>query len=496
MVKTKNDPKNVKIYSHHYLIRLTKPHLANMVIELSVHDLIRQQDVDRQSAQISELQAQIAIQQSQIAALQKNSSNSSKPPSSDMPSAPDRKHNNSRKSSGKKPGGQLGHKGITLQPVDSPDDTIECVPTDCENCGVLLDGQTAPPQLLSVTQVKDIPPIEPTITEYHQFARTCACGHTTIGILPDGITPNDGGIQIGPNASSFLVYLNTAHHIPYDRLGIVSRDIFNFPLSVGTIANKLEKAAVAAVPVAKKILTFLHSSKWVGSDETGVRVAGKRIWQWIWQNAGASYYVVSLKRDYQTVKDHFGENFLGVLIHDCLGAQNKTKALAHQLCHAHLLRDLQFIIDAGLGDMAWAYKMQRLLLCSQRARDHSWAEGFASALRQTIQADYLRRLDNMIEVPVASKAAIKLRNRFRKHKDKILYFMSDPDIPPDNNGSERAVRPAKTKQKVSGGFRSNRGADRHALLLSVIETAKKQDLNVLETIKKLLSGEDVVLFRG
>jgi transposase len=430
----------------------------------------------------------------QVATLQKNSNNSSKPPSSDMPSV-DRKHNNSRKPSGKKPGGQPGHKGVTLQPVDNPDRKEECVPTDCENCGALLDENSLQ-QLESVTQVKDIPPIVPIITEYQLFSRTCVCGHTTIGSLPEGITPQDGGIQIGPNASSFLVYLNTAHHIPYERLGIVSRDIFNFPLSVGTIANKLEKAAVAAVPVAKKILAFLHSSKWVGSDETGVRVAGKRIWQWIWQNAEASYYVVSLKRDYQTVKDHFGESFLGVLIHDCLGARNLTKALAHQLCHAHLLRDLQFIIDSKLGGEAWAYRMQRLLLCSQRARDHSWAEGFDPLLRQSIQADYSRQLENMIEGPLTSKAAKKLQNRFRKHKDKILYFMGDPDIPPDNNGSERAVRPAKTKQKVSGCLRSNRGADRHALLLSVIETAKKQDLNVLETIKSLLSGEEVVLFKG
>ena len=160
------------------------------------------------------------------------------------------------------------------------------------------------------------------------------------------------------------------------------------------------------------------------------------------------------------------------------------------------LRDLQFVIDSASGGVAWAYRMQRLLLCSQRARDHSWAEGFDPSLRQTIQADYLRQLDHMIEIPVTGKVAIKLQNRFKKHRDKILYFMTDPDIPPDNNGSERAVRPAKTKQKVSGCFRSSRGADRHALLLSVIETAKKQDLNVLEVIRQLMTGREVELFSG
>ena len=443
--------------------------------------------VAKQAVQIAELQAQIA-------ALQKNSSNSSKPPSSDMPSAPDRKHNNSRKPSGKKPGGQPGHVGITRQPVDNPDDTVDCIPEACENCGLSLSDQTA--TLLTATQIADIPPIVPTIIEYQQFSRTCPCGHTTIGNLPAGITPQDGGIQIGPNASSFLVYLNTAHHLPFQRLVQVSRDIFHFPLSVGTIDNKLERAAQAAEPLQTTILNFLHMSTWVGSDETGTRVAKKRIWEWVWQNTLASLYVISPKRDYQTVKDHFGEGFKGVLIHDCLGAQNKTKAIAHQLCHAHLLRDLQFIIDAKLGGMAWAYNMQLLLIRSQRARDHSWAEGFDPVLRHAIQADYFRQLDNMIQAPVTGKAARKLQNRFRKHRDKILYFMSSPDIPPDNNGSERAIRNAKTKQKVSGGYRSMHGAQRQAMLLSVIETAKKQNLNVLETIQKLLAGEEVVLFRG
>jgi transposase len=487
MLKTKNEDKDIRIPSHHYLIRLTKSHLANLVIELSVHDLVRQQDIDRQAAQIAELQVQVA-------ALQKNSSNSSKPPSSDMPSAPDRKHNNSRKSSGKKPGGQPGHAGITRQPVANPDEVIGRKPEACENCGLGLCGRAA--TLMSATQVVDIPPIVPTITEYQQFARTCSCGHTTIGALPAGIAANDGGIQIGPNASSFLVYLNTAHHLPFKRLALVSRDIFHFPLSTGTIANKLETAAVAAVPLKQSILAFLHRSSWVGSDETGVRVAGKRIWEWVWQNAGASWYVISAHRDYQTVKDHWGEVFKGVLVHDCLGAQNMTKALAHQLCHAHLLRDLQFIIDLKLGGGGWAYRMQRLLLCSQRARDHSWSKGFDPVLRQAIRSGYLKQLDDMTSEPVTGKAAVRLQNRFKKHRDKILFFMTSPDIPPDNNGSERAIRNAKTKQKVSGCYRSNLGAERQAAILSVIETAKKQNLNVLDIIKKLLTGEEVVLFRG
>jgi hypothetical protein len=339
------------------------------------------------------------------------------------------------------------------------------------------------------------------ITEYRQVVRVCSHGHETVGALPAGVAANSGAIQIGPNTSSFLVYLNSAHHIPYGRLTQISRDIFHFSLSEGTLDNKLEIAAIAAISLGDSILHFLHASSWTGSDETGVRVAGKRIWQWVWQNAKASLYAISSHRDYQTVKDTFGESYVGTMIHDCYSAQNNTKALWHQLCHAHLLRDLQFIIDLYQGNgcnsgAMWAYKMQILLLRSQRARDHIWKDSFNSQLRDKIVANYNNQLSQLLAISLVGKDAIRLQKRFIKHESKILHFMSSQDIPPDNNGSERAIRNCKTKQKVSGGYRSQHGADRQAAILSVIETAKKQELNVLEVIRKLIVGETVVLFGG
>lgn len=489
MVKTNTE--NV-IPTEHYLIRLSKRHLAGMVIELYVHDLIRQQDLEKQAAQIEALQ-------SQVAALQKNSTNSSKPPSSDMPGSgntagkkgttPTSHHRNSRQSSGRTSGGQSGHQGSTRTLVDNPNTVIVSAPEACGGCGKELTNTTD--EVIARSQVVDIPPIVPTITEYQAIARTCSCGHTTKASLPSE-AGCIGTVQIGPNASSLLVYLNSAQHLPYGRLQQVATDLFNLPLSQGTIANKLEVASCAAVPIAQTILGFLRTSSFVGSDETGVRVAGKRIWEWVWQNAKASYYVISKHRDYQTAKDSFGEYYQGTLIHDCYSAQNNTKAGWHQLCHAHLLRDLQFVIDTEHS--TWAYRLQAFLIRSQRARDHMWSEGFDPNRRERIIDDYYRQLEQFIQQKVSGKEAIRLQKRFKKHEEKVLYFMTTPHIPPDNNGSERAIRNAKVKQKVSGGYRSNRGAERQAVLLSVIETAKKQGLNILETIQQLMAGEAVELF--
>jgi len=427
--------------------------------------------------------------------LQKNSTNSSKPPSSDMPGTGGGKatshHRNSRQPPDRKSGGQPGHQGSTRELVSNPDTVIVCAPETCEGCGFTLPGSTLTDTVIARSQIVDIPPIVPIITEYQAIARTCSCGHVTDGHLPLE-APASGTVTIGTNASNLLVYLNSAHHLPYQRLQQVSVDLFHLSLSQGTIANELEVAGRAATPIAQTVLEYLRASSLVGSDETGVRVAGKRIWEWVWQNARASYYAISEHRDYQTVKDNFGESFQGCLIHDCYSAQNNTPAGWHQLCHAHLLRDLQFVVETEHS--IWAYRLQGFLIRSQRARDHIWADDFDLARRERVIDSYYRQLEQFAHQSVTGKEAIRLQKRFRKHEEKILCFMTTPDRPPDNNGSERAIRNAKVKQKVSGGYRSMRGAERQALLLSVIETAKKQGLNVLETIQRLVAGETVALF--
>lgn len=467
--------------------------------QIQLVDIILEQSagLDFLVKQLQQQQDRITELELLVAKLTKDSSNSSKPPSTDLTGngSSNRKHLNSRKASGRKSGGQPGHRGSTRKIVANPDKVIAHIPEHCENCGNSLTDRGSTEEIIAISQIVDIPPIVPIVTEHQTLARTCICGHTTKGFLPHEAGAV-GTVQIGQNASSFLLYLNTAHHMPYARLQLVSNDLFNFPLSQGTIDNKLEAAALTAQPFRQAIVEFLHNSLWVGSDETGVRVAGKRIWEWVWQNTKASLYVISHGRDYQTVKDNFGEDYQGVLVHDCYCAQNNTVASGHQLCHAHLLRDLQFILDTEPCSKPWAYRLQQMLLHTQRARDHVWGEGFDPKIRLSVQADYTYQLKRFIHEPLTGKTAIRLQKRFKKHQDKILFFMSSPDIPPDNNGSERAIRMAKIKQKVSGGYRSERGAERQALLLSIIETAKKQGLDVLETIQKLVTGQELVLLRG
>ena len=457
--------------------------------------------IREQSSGIDFLMQQIGQQQDRIVELEllvskltKDSSNSSKPPSSDF--HPPASHTrNSRTSSGKKSGGQAGHRGTTRMSVATPDEIVRLAPVACSGCGADLSDEQSSLTLtiLSTSQVIDIPLPEPVITEYQKLAITCRCGHVNEGRYPSFITPS-GGIQLGPNSSSFLVYMNTAHHLPYHRLQTIATDLLHISVSEGTIKNKLALAATAAAPAQASILSFLHHSPWVGGDETGARVGGKRWWQWVWQNTKASYYAIAPSRGYQVIKQYFGETYKGTLIHDCLSAQNKTGAGGHQLCHAHLFRDCQFLIDTKGEAAEWAYRLKRLLYKAQRARDHCYTKGINPSLREHIIQNCQKQLAALLTWDLSGKESKKLQKRLIKHQDKLLHFMNSPSTPPDNNGSERAIRNAKVKQKISGGFRSEAGATRHAILLSIIETAKKQNLNVLGIIQQLMRGEEVRLF--
>ena len=300
-------------------------------------------------------------------------------------------------------------------------------------------------------------------------------------------------LQLGQQLKAFLIYLNVAQLIPFKRLTEMMKDLFNVSVCKRSIENSLEQAATKATPVYKQIMTIIKAQKWVGSDETGKRVKGKRWWEWVWQTDIASYYAIDKSRGYQVVKTHFGEDYTGTLCHDCWSAHNNTTAkTGHQQCHPHIQRDLQFLITAYKS--AWAYRLNTFLSASQKARDIIWKDDFDPKRREVIIQNYHSKLQCFLVKDGANNDIVRFQKRIIKHKESILHFMSDPDIPFHNNSSERAIRMAKVKQKISGGFRSKRGAQRHSVLLSIIETAKKQNMNILEAIQKVLN--QTLVFKG
>src|SRR5947209_12513942 len=287
---------------------------------------------------------------------------------------------------------------------------------------------------------------------------------------------------------ALITYLNVEHALPYERLNQITQDLLGFAISEGTIANKLAHMQRQAQGIIQTIKHHVVEAAWIGSDETGTRVAGKAFWEWVWQSPLASYFVIDPRRGYPVVKEHFSESYQGVICHDCWSAQNNTRAGAHQLCHAHLVRNLQYAIDKERS--AWAYRVQRLLGKSQRARESIWQAGVSPKQREAIIGYYQEALDTLNRVSLTQPEERRLQKRLIKHKDWIFTFMAYPDVPPDNNSSERAIKAAKRKDKVSGGFRSPQGASRFAQLLSLTQTLRKQQLPILATLTAILQGNE------
>jgi transposase len=432
-----------------------------------------------QKQTIVELSQAILELKKEIEALKhpvgKDSTNSSIPSSKELI----RQTRSQRKKSGKKPGGQQGHQGHYRERTPHPDKIIQVQASHCANCGTPLGEVEG--TIGQIAQEVDIPPITPLTTEYQQVVKVCACGHSNS--LP---LPIEGSVKIGPHMGALITYFNVEHRIPYKRLSQVATDVLGFAISEGTIANKLRHMLSQTKEIVQQIKNHVIAAPWIGSDETGTRVAGKTWWEWVWQSPLASYFVIDPRRGYPVVQEHFTQNYQGVIVHDGWSAQNKTQASAHQLCHAHLVRNVQYAIDKERS--VWAYRVQRLLLKSQRARDAIWQKDVSAERRKTVMQFYLHALENLLEMPLVHKEERRLQKRLIKHQEWIFTFMAYPDVPPDNNSSERAIKAAKLKDKVSGGFRSDAGASQFAHLLSLTQTLRKQHLPILATLTALFQG--------
>lgn len=428
----------------------------------------------------AELKEEVADLRTKLAEKNKDSSNSSKPPSQDPPGK--KRIFNSRQKTNRKPGAQKGSKGNGRKFKENPDVIKNHKPKVC-SCGESLEKIEG--KVVERRQVIDIPPIKPIITEHRLIEKACpCCNKKSRGSFPEHVRSL---IQFGLNTIVAVIYFNVVHHIPFQRTTKILKDLFQINLSEGTIENFLNYSESKAIKYYDQIKELVKQSSWVGSDETSIRINGKTWWRWVWQTDQLTYFVASSSRAYQVVKDFFGEDFQGILLHDCYAAQNKTNASEHQLCLAHLIRELMFLIDFEKSQ--WAFMAIRFLSKVIKVKELIWADDFNAELRETIIKSCTNELAELMKHVPLKKKTHTLWKRFLKHEDKLLTFLRHKDLPATNNGSERAIRNAKIHRKVSGAFRAEHAPQRHSILLSVLETAKKQGYSLLESCKLMLNQQ-------
>lgn len=407
----------------------------------------------------------------------KNSSTSHTPPSHQIGRSNTK---NFRIKTDRKPGGQPGHEGTTLQIKAIPDETIDYIPQYCNSCGEDLQGVIH--ILEQSRQEVIIPPVQARYVEHRSFSKGCTrCGKVCVGSLPCQLA---APIQYGNSVAALVSYLSVYQYIPYHRMTVLLKNLFGLPISEGSIDNLLERTAQKALPVYNAIQQKIQQSEVVGSDETGTACGGKKGWFHTWQTIGLTFIAASLNRGYKTIEQYFKDGFpLSVYVSDCWAAQLKVKALLHQICTAHLLRELCNF--EGALSCQWSTAMKQLLLDAIALKKQLAPQDYLyppatvmqmeEGLTQLLQHDY-------------SNAHKKIRafiKRLIKNRDSILTFLYHAKVPPDNNGSERAIRNVKVKTKISGQFKTLRGATRFAILRSVIDTTIKNTRNVFEALTHL-----------
>lgn len=433
--------------------------------------LIRQQEI------IARLEAEVAALKAELEKLRRppaTSRNSSQPPSLDQKANADPETQRKKK--------RRGHVRQTRPLVEKPDHIIPVPVTECRACRANLT-QVKPERVIR-RQVTEIPPVNPCVIETQQHEVVCPhCQQRTRGLLPAGL---EADRFFGPNLQARVVYYKQTQHLSYERIVATMRDLYGVSLSEGGIAAILRRAGECARPVAEQIKERVITDQIIKSDETSARVKRRNWWQWVFVGLSGVYHHIGPTRSAAEIRAVLGERRVETWVCDCFTAQLKAPATVFQLCLAHQLRDLERVIEM-FPHQAWAKAVKRFFQSAIHLR-HRFQRQAAMTL-----SGYVRRvfqleseLDELLSRPVHNPAARNLKERFLTHRNKLLVFLHDPDVPPTNNESERALRTSVIHRKVTNGFRSEWGAKAYAALQSVIATARLRGENIFDALVKLM----------
>lgn len=444
-------------------------------------------------ARINALEEEVAKLKVEVAELRgqisKDSHNSSKPPSSDLFR---RRPKSLREKSNRPSGGQPGHEGHSLKQVDNPDFIVEHrLKGHCECGRDLSKGKWLCEER---HQVFDLPVIKFEVTEHRSEMRECACGREHTAPFPKGA---EAPVQYGERVRATGTYLSGVQLLPQERTTQTMKDLFGVSISEGTLNNMREQAFERLAETEEAIKGAIHCAPVIHTDETGTYIDGKRMWKHTYGTPDFTFYFCHPQRggkavDAQAVLPVPG----GRLMHDGAHAYLDIECL-HALCNAHHLRDLVFIKEQF--KQRWAGTMIKHLCRIKRTVDRAKAAGRTSLSPATLR-HYEHRYDRILacgdrqnppsQEPRRPGQRGKLKqspprnlvDRLTKHKEETLAFMHDFSIPFDNNLSERDLRMEKVRQKISGCFRSFKGAQMMSRIRGYISTARKQGLNAFEQL--------------
>lgn len=427
----------------------------------------------------------------------KNSRNSSKPPSSDGFKP---RPKSLRRKSERHSGGQTGHPGSTLEWSSQVDQVELHRVAACEACGASLADVAV--EAWDARQVKDLAPIQLTVTEHQAEIKCCPhCETINRGEFPAEV---NSVVQYGASLKGLIVYLLDYQLLPSARVAALCADVLGCEISEGTLYTSREHCFASIASVEASIQQQLCLAQVIHCDETGMRLNGKLWWLHVASTDALTFYFVHAQRG-KVAMDAMEilPQYQGISVHDGLRSYAQYDC-DHALCNAHHLRELAFITERY--HQTWATKMDSLLREIKQLVDSSKAQGHTVLSGETVKS-FEERYRTLIAAGLAANPspepppdtaksrgrhkqspAKNLLDRLQLHQAQVLAFMYDFRVPFDNNQAERDLRMMKLKQKISGGFRSVAGAQIFGRIRGYISTLKKQGLNVLEALKQVFLG--------
>ena len=419
-------------------------------------------------ARIDVLIAEIAALRERLRLPPKTPDNSSTPPSQGHKASGESKTKPKAKA----------HAGAHRPLHPNPTRRRDVLAERCEHCRA--DVSTVAQGVVHAYDRIEIPEIVPDVTRVTLHGGVCPCCTRRFrAAAPAGLAP---GSPFGPNLRAFVLYLRFAQAIPFERLARLLSDLLGLEISEGALANMLEASGGAFARQTSLIRDRLLAGTILQSDETSARVGKQTWWTWVFHNDDSACFLVRPSRGRAVVGEFLGAARPDFWVSDRLAAQMGWARLGHQACLAHLLRDVQYAIDAG--DVGFAPGVKQLLkraIAIGHRRDRlagSTLALYAARLEAT--------LDRLLRIAPASRQGQKLLRMIKRYRQNLFVFVTNRALPPTNNGSERALRPCVVFRKMTNCFRSQWGARLYADARSVFETARRRGVPLLQAIRLTL----------